>query len=209
VKYKNLFIIWSAITSFVCSLALFLLIPQIRIYQQNVDNLSAQIDTLHQTIQTLENRQLEKYYRIYDFVLCQNPKIDTVYAGRLSQVVCDYTNKFPSIAPTTLVSLMWHESSFDTLATSPKGAVGIMQLMPKTVAWLKMYFNLDKDYVLMSLDDNTFLGCLYLNYLISHYGQFNALSVYNSGYLASQSRHGNFYAVNIQQTTLSGIVNRE
>ncbi len=172
------------------------------LYQQQQQN----IEVLEHKIVELENRQLEAQRRVYDFILDKDPDIDTMYASKLANTVCTHSNMFPLISPSLLVSLMWHESRFDTTAVSSKGAIGIMQVMPATSKWIIEYFGLPTSLKLTSLEDNVLVGCVYLNDLISRYGQFKALSIYNSGRI---SRAGKWYAVQVQQYTVDGVKLRD
>lgn len=75
------------------------------------------------------------------------------------------------------------ESHFNQVAVSNKGAMGIMQLMPKTAEELSMELGLSYDTnKLYDMEYNMELGCYFLNKLHSKYQDWDkALSHYNSG----------------------------
>ena len=71
------------------------------------------------------------------------------------------------------------ESAGDVRALSNKGAVGLMQLMPKTWASLRQQHGLGVD----SYDprDNILAGAAYLRELHDRYGEVGFLAAYNAG----------------------------
>ena len=147
-----------------------------------------------QYMDSLTNERLCKYNIIRTYICSKKSNIDSLYLSTLASSVCRFSDKFVLISPSLLVSLMYYESCFDTLALSYAGARGIMQIMPSTAQWTVTTFNLKSDYNLYSLEDNMEIGCFYLDYLISKYGEDNALSIYNSG---SVSSIGKMYANHI------------
>lgn len=86
-----------------------------------------------------------------------------------------------SIDPLLIMALIKVESNFREYAVSRAGAVGLMQLMPQTAAWISEKLNLTVD--LSSAVDNIVIGIKYLQYLIDLYdGNLDlALRAYNAG----------------------------
>lgn len=80
-----------------------------------------------------------------------------------------------SISPLLLSAVAWRESAFDPTATSPKGAKGIMQLMPTTARKLCRRQ--------CSTSDNVEAGAAYLRWLLERYNGdlAKALAAYNAG----------------------------
>ena len=76
------------------------------------------------------------------------------------------------------------ESRFDRRAESSAGALGLMQLMPETAAWLAPSAGL-ADFESVDLFDpavNINLGCFYLKYLLGRFKDTDtALAAYNAG----------------------------
>ncbi len=87
--------------------------------------------------------------------------------------------------PLLVASVIWVESRFDPKAESPKGAIGLMQIMPETGEWIanKMDISHYKDTMLKDPATNIKMGCWYLNYLTKQYnGNIKlALAAYNGG----------------------------
>jgi len=83
-----------------------------------------------------------------------------------------------------IVAIMKTESNFDRKAKSHKGAVGLMQLMPKTAKWLSPKLELEYSGVgsLYNPEYNIKLGVHYLNMMQSKFGDLDkALVAYNKG----------------------------
>ena len=78
-----------------------------------------------------------------------------------------------------LHDLMRAESNGNALAVSPKGAIGLMQLMPTTYAMLRIPLGLDADP--FAPHDNIVAGAMYLRLLVDRYGWPGALAAYNAG----------------------------
>ena len=76
------------------------------------------------------------------------------------------------------------ESSFDSGAVSPVGAVGLMQLMPSTFEWLTddMLFEHLESGMLYDPETNVKYGTYCLSFLYDRYGDWElALAAYNGG----------------------------
>ncbi len=86
--------------------------------------------------------------------------------------------------PYLVASVIFVESNGRAEVISPKGAVGLMQIMPDTGAWIAGKLDLS-EYTEASLvvpAHNIRLGCWYLRYLLERYeNRENALAAYNAG----------------------------
>lgn len=90
-----------------------------------------------------------------------------------------------SLEPELLAALIYVESRFDQYSISPKGAIGLMQLMPSTAFWIAEELGYN-DFSLEDLDDselNIKFGSWYFAYL---YKKFNnnlikTIAAYNAG----------------------------
>lgn len=71
------------------------------------------------------------------------------------------------------------ESRSDARAVSPKGAIGLMQLMPQTWADLRLRYGLGSDP--FDPRDNILAGAAYLRELHDRFGDAGFLAAYNSG----------------------------
>lgn len=82
--------------------------------------------------------------------------------------------------PDTLIrSVIAVESGGAVFAVSPKGAMGLMQLMPGTWSELRLRYALGADP--FDPCDNIFAGTAYLRELLDRYGDPGFLAAYNAG----------------------------
>lgn len=102
--------------------------------------------------------------------------------------------------PYLIAAIIRVESSWREEVVSPKGATGLMQLMPSTAEWVGTRLNLEiSEQELSDPQINIMLGCWYINYL---HGQFSttvaALAAYNGGqgnvrqWISDQTWDGSF-----------------
>jgi soluble lytic murein transglycosylase-like protein len=76
-------------------------------------------------------------------------------------------------------AIMRVESRGDVRARSPKGAIGLMQVMPSTYDELRARYSLGAD--LFDPHDNILAGSAYIRELLDRYGSPNFLAAYNAG----------------------------
>ena len=86
------------------------------------------------------------------------------------------------ITPALVIALMRQESRFEAQIRSSAGAIGLMQVMPETGAWIASQKGV-KSYNLDSPLDNINFGTWYLDYTHSRYGNNTMLAIasYNAG----------------------------
>jgi hypothetical protein len=111
--------------------------------------------------------------------------IDRIQFPLAPDYVGDCDRKKSGVDPLVLHSIIRQESHFQFNALSPAGAVGLMQLMPRTAAEVarkeKMHNFRRKD--LLKPQTNVALGAAYLSRLIREYGgdYLRAVAAYNAG----------------------------
>ncbi|SHO61269.1 Transglycosylase SLT domain-containing protein [Pseudoxanthobacter soli DSM 19599] len=76
-------------------------------------------------------------------------------------------------------AVMRAESDSDPRATSPKGAIGLMQIMPQTWAELRVRYRLGGDPY--DPHDNIVAGAAYIRELFDRYGSPEWIAAYNAG----------------------------
>jgi soluble lytic murein transglycosylase-like protein len=79
----------------------------------------------------------------------------------------------------TILRVMMAESGGNSKIVSPKGAMGCMQIMPATWAYLTSRYNLGADP--FDARRNMIGGAMYLAELAARYGMPGALAAYNAG----------------------------
>lgn len=84
-----------------------------------------------------------------------------------------------NIPPAWITAVMRAESTGDASAVSPKGAMGLMQIMPDTWRELRAALNLGSDPC--DPRDNITAGAAYLRWLHDRYGDAGFLAAYNAG----------------------------
>jgi len=84
-----------------------------------------------------------------------------------------------ALPPALLRAVIAVESNFSVFAVSPKGAQGLMQIMPETWSELRLRYALGADP--FDPCDNIFAGAAYLRELLNRYGDPGFLAAYNAG----------------------------
>ncbi len=85
------------------------------------------------------------------------------------------------VEPALIMAIINTESGFHANATSPRGAVGLMQLMPKTAEWIGKKEGI-KITNLYNENENLLLGTAYFKYLLERFGEEKwAIIAYNAG----------------------------
>jgi hypothetical protein len=157
---------------------------------------SAQADTLYE----LQAREVQAYlskYRtwiwtrgsrsrtaVWRIPTWRASSFRTLSNPQLESLIFKYAN-FYGVDPALVRSVMHHESGFNAQALSPKGAQGLMQLMPGTAALMGVSNPFDPE-------QNVAGGVGYLRYCLERF-RHNvplALAAYNAG-PESVSRYGN------------------
>jgi len=74
------------------------------------------------------------------------------------------------------------ESKLNTQATSCKGAVGLMQVMPTTAEWLQTEMGIESDKSLYDPEHNIKLGVRYFDIMLQQFGDLEkAITAYRIG----------------------------
>lgn len=104
------------------------------------------------------------------------------YPMKYKNEIVNYSSMY-NLDSALIASVINVESGYNENSISSKGAIGLMQLMPKTAEWIanKNQIIYDKDKLIDS-SYNLNLGCLYLKYLIELFNnEKNAICAYNAG----------------------------
>ena len=124
------------------------------------------------------------------------PPVPPEFAAALTQAA-----KSANVSPTLLSALVWQESRWNPQAVSPKGAMGLAQLMPATA----------RDLGVNPADpvQNLQGGARYLRYLLDQFGGDveKALAAYNAG-PARVQRAGGVPAIAETRAYVASIVGR-
>ena len=126
----------------------------------------------------LSNQPIERPTAVYAVAGAPSYRTTTeaqsVNAGTFEDLVREHSER-QSLRPELVRAVIQVESGFDPRATSPKGAMGLMQLMPQTARSLGVLNAYDPA-------ENIRGGTVYLRRLLDKYGSEQlALAAYNAG----------------------------
>jgi hypothetical protein len=110
-------------------------------------------------------------------VAAKPPSVATT-VDRLAAFVAEASQRF-GIPASWIRAVMRAESLGDVRALSPKGAMGLMQIMPATWAGLRLRYGLGANPY--DAHDNIIAGAAYLRELHDRYGAPGFLAAYNAG----------------------------
>lgn len=96
----------------------------------------------------------------------------------LQEIVLEAASRF-ALPPHWIAAVMRVESAGQMRAISPKGALGLMQVMPRTYEDLRARYGLGADP--FQARDNILAGSAYLRELLDRYGRAGMLAAYNAG----------------------------
>ena len=106
------------------------------------------------------------------------PESVATLADRFADFVTEASQRF-GIPASWIRAVMHVESLGNARAMSPKGAMGLMQIMPQTWAGLRLRYGLGADPY--DVHDNILAGAAYLRELHDRYGAPGFLAAYNAG----------------------------
>ncbi len=99
-------------------------------------------------------------------------------ADNLQEIVLEAASRF-ALPPNWIAAVMRVESAGQLRAISAKGALGLMQVMPRTYEGLRLRYGLGADP--FQPRDNILAGSAYLRELLDRYGRAGMLAAYNAG----------------------------
>lgn len=116
------------------------------------------------------------------FIFSMPTVLERVLPLSFSELIVYYGTS-TDVDPDLIAAVILIESSFRPEAISPKGAIGLMQLMPETAAWVAEQRGIStKDLDLLDPETNIQLGVYYLQYLLERFPtETAALAAYNGG----------------------------
>lgn len=97
-----------------------------------------------------------------------------------------------SLDPDLIGAVIYAESRYNPNAVSPRGALGLMQIMPETGAWIARQLRLPEpaDRDLLDVGLNIRFGAWYLRHLLDRFDDLEAaLAAYNAGPSNVQAWH--------------------
>ncbi|MDG4887832.1 MULTISPECIES: lytic transglycosylase domain-containing protein [unclassified Mesorhizobium] len=109
----------------------------------------------------------------------QSSPVATLTArGRYDTHIAEAAKRF-RLPPTWIRAVLGAESAGDQRATSRKGAMGLMQIVPETWSDLRVRYQLGSDPY--DPHDNIIAGSAYIRELVDRYGSPGWIAAYNAG----------------------------
>jgi LysM repeat protein len=102
------------------------------------------------------------------------PPVSDVTRAQVGRMLADVAGSY-GLDPSLVQALAWQESGWQQGAVSPAGAVGVMQLMPDTAAWVSEYLVGTTLNVNDSVSDNIVAGTAFLRWLYDNAGSETTL----------------------------------
>lgn len=121
---------------------------------------------------------------VFFIILWHKPILRIFFVLEYSNQIAVYS-RMNQVNPAMISAIIFVESRFNPKAKSHKGALGLMQIMPQTGAWVaeKLLWKDFSKQDLLDPDKNLKAGIWYLAYLKRQYKQndYLALAAYNAG----------------------------
>jgi soluble lytic murein transglycosylase len=124
--------------------------------------------------------------RIVILIEKYNESMPTGMKHEIASEIYEMEIMYDNLNVNLICATIAHESAatWDPRVVSPKGAMGLMQIMPRTGQFLADYEDLawtTPEEILFNPIYNVRMGCRYLSSLIDFYGVEGALAAYNGG----------------------------
>lgn len=105
-----------------------------------------------------------------------------VLRGKKYSEIINCACKTYKVETSLVYAVIYTESKFDRNAVSNKGAIGLMQIMPKTAEFIAEISGIVNGYDIKDAKTNINFGVCYLSYLFKKYGsELLVLACYNAG----------------------------
>ncbi|AOY79774.1 transglycosylase SLT domain-containing protein [Moorena producens JHB] len=132
-------------------------------------------------VETLEDRETSQEQEQYQKIRKKPAYWQALYPFPYIEVI-ETESKQRNINPLLVISLIRQESRFEANITSVAGAMGLMQMLPSTAAWVGKSINFN-DYKLDNPNDNIKLGTWFLAHSHRVYEDNSAFAIasYNAG----------------------------
>lgn len=175
----------SALISIVMLVAGFVLGVEYQQHLENLDQVQSLVRVQRAKIDELRREKLQLHTGIMlrDYLGEVRVRLPRETMQGMSESIADASIKF-DVPPEMILAIIRIESSFDTLAVSNKGAIGLMQLMPATARQMAQELQIDWPGVeiLEHPATNIEMGTYYFTKLLARFENLAvALAAYNHG----------------------------
>jgi len=104
------------------------------------------------------------------------------YPMKYDYEIVYFSGKY-NLEPSLVSAVVYEESKFNPEAVSDKGAMGLMQMIPETIKYVRQQVDPPtRSAISFDITDQINYGCFYLSYLFNKYENTEwALAAYNAG----------------------------
>ncbi|HNW59201.1 MAG TPA: transglycosylase SLT domain-containing protein [bacterium] len=139
-----------------------------------------------QTMTAIDMQRRSSVHKITGIISRYNRTMPDTDKMRIANEIYEMTKKYPNLNEDFICATITHETgkTWNPQIKSPMGAMGLMQIMPATGAFLAAQEGIDwisADQVLYDPVSNIRLGCRYMSELVGTYQHDGALAAYNGG----------------------------
>lgn len=142
--------------------------------------------TQHQAMLSLDQERKASINKVLGIISRYNRSMDDSLKLAIANEIYNMAQKYPNLNVDFICATITHESAktWDPQVTSHVGAMGLMQVMPATGAFLAVEEGVEwtrASDVLYDPITNIRLGTRYLNDLVGMYSKDGGLAAYNAG----------------------------
>ncbi|HPG39757.1 MAG TPA: transglycosylase SLT domain-containing protein [bacterium] len=182
-RNKKLMIVLFVFTTF---LTLFLYhISDILKSETNTIGEISQTLQIHSVVAAIDNQRTMSINKVADIISRYNRTIPQEQKTAIATEIYLMSQKYPNLNIDFIAATITHESAstWDPTVISRVGAIGLMQIMPTTGAFLAAEEGIEwtTDNILYDPIVNIRLGCRYLSEMVNMYEKDGGLAAYNGG----------------------------
>ena len=138
------------------------------------------------TMASIDSQRRTSVTKITGIISRYNHTMPEEMKIKIANEIYEMTKKYPNLNEDFICATITHETgkTWNPHATSPMGAMGLMQIMPTTGSFLATQEGIEwtnADAVLYDPINNIRLGCRYMSELVGVYDHDGALAAYNGG----------------------------
>ncbi len=144
-----------------------------------------QVLQIQSLVATIDNERITSINKVADIISRYNRNITDEQKTSIATEVYLMSRKYPNLNIDFIAATITHESasSWDPAVISRVGAIGLMQIMPTTGAFLAAEEGIEwtTEDILYDPIVNIRLGCRYLSDMVNMYERDGGLAAYNGG----------------------------
>lgn len=152
---------------------------------EQIDYITAAL-AMHNSLHSIHSERESSIEKVVQIISRYNRAMSDSLKLAIANEIYLMTQKYPNLNVNFISATITHESAktWDPKVTSHVGAMGLMQIMPATGAYLAVEEGVkwtSAEKILYDPIYNIRLGCRYLNQLVGLYEKDGGLAAYNGG----------------------------